>query len=70
MQGFSIRWAFTRELVSDGGEDTFLVSRFFELSRAEKVAVQDGVLVGIAILFEPFGYGIRNGGFAGASLTS
>ena len=58
------------KLVGNGGKDTGLGLRFLELSRAEKVATQDGVLASITSLLEPFGYGIRNSGFAGASLTS
>ena len=68
MQGICIRSAFMSKLVGDGGKDTGLDSRFLELSRAEKVATQDGTLVDITLL-ELFGYGIRNGGFARASLT-
>ena len=56
------------KLIGNGGKDTELGLCFFNSSRAEKVAPQDGVLVGI-INFESFGYGIRNGGFAGASMT-
>ena len=69
MQGVCIRFAFMSKLVSDCGKDTGLDLRFLELSRAEKVATQDGVAAGIATLLESFGYGIRNGGFSGASLT-
>ena len=60
------------KLVGNGGNDTGLGLRFLELSRAEKVATQDGVLVvlvGFTILLESFSYGIRNGGFTRASLT-
>ena len=56
------------KLVGNGGKDTELGLCFFELSRAEKVPTQDGVLVRI-ITLESFGYCICNGGFAGASLT-
>ena len=56
-------------MIGDGGQDTSLFSRLFELSRAEKVPAQDGVLLGIGVFLEPFGYGICNGRFTGASLT-
>ena len=69
MQGVCIRFALMSKLVGNGGNDTGLGLRFLELSRAEKVATQDGLLVGITTL-ESFGYGIRNGGFAGPGLTS
>ena len=57
------------KLVGNSGNDTSLGLRFLELSRVEKVTTQDGVLVNITILLKLFGYGIRNGGFAGASLA-
>ena len=57
------------KLVGNSGNDTSLGLRFLELSRAEKVTTQDGVLVNITILLKLFGYGIRSGGFAGASLA-
>ena len=57
------------ELVGDGGNDTSSFPRFCELSRAEKIATQYGVLVGIAILLEPFGYCIRDGSFTRASVA-
>ena len=57
------------KLVGNGGKNTCLGLRFLELSRAEKVAAQYSVLVGITLI-ESFGNGIRNRGFAGASLTS
>ena len=69
MQGVCIRFAFTSKLVGDGRKDTGLGLRFLVLSRAEKVTAQDGTLVGFTILLELFGHGIRNGGFAGPSLT-
>ena len=56
------------KLVGNGGNNMELGLCFFESSRAEKVATQDGMLAGI-ITLEQFGYGIRNGGFAGASMT-
>ena len=68
MQGVCIQFAFMSKLVGNGGKDTGLGLRFLELSRAKKVATQDGVLVGI-IIVKSFGYGIRNRGFAGTSLT-
>ena len=68
MQGICIRFAYMSKLVGNGGKNTGLGLCCLELSRAEKVATQDGVLDGITTL-ESFGYGIRNGGFAGASLT-
>jgi hypothetical protein len=43
MQGACIGFAFTSQLVGDCGNDTSLVPRFLELSRAEKVATQDSV---------------------------
>ena len=57
------------KLVGNGGNDMGLDLHFLELSRAEKVASQNGVLVGITTLLKLFGYGIRNGGFARTSLT-
>ena len=65
MQGVCVRFAFTSKLVLGDGVDL----RFSELSQAEKVTAQNGLLVGIIVLVESLGYGIRNGGFAGASLT-
>ena len=69
MQGVCIRFAFMSKLVGNGGKDTGLGLCFLKLSRAEKVATQDGVLVGIIVFLESFGYGICYGGFAEASLT-
>ena len=43
MQGACIGLAFTSELVGDCGDDTGPFPRFFELSRAEKGATQDGL---------------------------
>ena len=68
IQGVCILFAFLSKLVGNGGKDTDLTLCFLELPRAEKAATQDSV-VGITTLLEFFGYGIRNGGFAGASLT-
>jgi hypothetical protein len=51
------------ELVGYGGNDVTGFSRFSKLSRTEKVAAQDGLLVD-AVLLEMFGYCIRNDGFA------
>ena len=56
-------------MVGDGGKDAGPDLCLLELSRAEKVSAQDGVLVGFTIFLESLGYGIRNGGFPGASLT-
>ena len=72
MQGVRVRVAFMSKLVGNGGKDTGLGLSFLELLRAEKVATQDGVLVvvGNATLLKSFSYGICNGGFARASLTS
>ena len=56
------------KLVSNGGKDTGLGLRFLELSRAEKVATQDSLLVGITLI-ELFRYGISNRGYTGPSLT-
>ena len=44
------------KLVGNGGNDTGLGLCFLELSQAYKVATQDSVLVGIALI-EPFGNG-------------
>ena len=57
------------KLVGNGGKDTGLGLCFLELLWAEKVGTQDSV-VGISSLLESFGYGVRNGGLAEASLTS
>lgn len=71
MQCLCIRLAFTSELVGDCGNDPSPFPRLFELSRAEKVATQDGVsYVSVATLLETFGYCIRNRGFARACLIS
>jgi hypothetical protein len=69
MQGACIRLGFTSELVGDCGNDTSPFPRFFELSRAEKGATQDGLWC-VATFPETFGYCIRNRGFARARLTS
>ena len=57
------------KLVGNVGKDSGLGLRFLKLSRAEKVATQDGVLIGITTLLKSLGKGVHNGIFAGASLT-
>ena len=70
MQGICIWFAFASKLVCDSGKDMSLGSCLLELSWAEKVATQGGVLGGITILLELSGYSICNGGLARAGLTS
>ena len=67
MQGIYIWFAFMSKLVDNGGKDMGLGLCFLELLQAKKAATQDGVLVGIITLLKLFGYGIHNGGFAGAN---
>jgi len=69
MKGACIRLAFTSELVGDCWNDSGPFPCLFELSRAEKVATQDGVWK-VDILPETFGYGVGNRGFARAGLAS
>jgi hypothetical protein len=61
-----------RELVGDGGNDTAPLSRFFKLSRAQKVATQhDALIWPVLPSFSKrlLWYTLRNSGFSGASLA-
>jgi len=69
MQDICIWLTFTSKLVSNGGNDLGPSLCFFELSRAEKVATQNGMLVSAATLLEPPGYGICYGSFTRAGLA-